>query len=98
MSVTHKLKRYKIVSEWSEVRTQAYPVNSEGRINVNLEFIYVNTKSPLRNRIITYNLKIAGKIFYILVLSKRLLLVFFFYHINNFVLHKLSCNVEWNLQ
>jgi hypothetical protein len=36
MNVDHKLKRYKIVSEFSAVRTPGDFMNSKGRINVKL--------------------------------------------------------------
>ena len=47
MNNSHMLKRYKIIFEFSDVRTHGDSMNSTGRIGVKLEFISVHTKKHL---------------------------------------------------
>ena len=49
MNVNHKIKRYKIISESQDFKTPVNSMNSKGRLDVKLEFIYVFKKSLMNN-------------------------------------------------
>ena len=95
--INHKLKRYKIIVEDSEINTPGDSVNSIGRMDVKLKLIYRHTKKPLKNRIITHKLYIVEKFIIFWTCPKEFCSSFF-------LSYKQRCTTiltsycKWNLQ